>query len=250
MLRFLLARVCVVLLFALSLAGASLRAFGQAAASNTAATTTRNTTATTTGSVPTTESGTPVVTFTLDFPKSEPEHFIIRVPSEGVAHYESSGRLEIDSEPDSFDFNFSLSPAMRSRIFDLSAKAGYFQGNLEGHTKHIAFTGKKTLTYKDAGRSGEGSYNYSSNPAVQELTAIFQGLSVTLEFGHRLDYDRHYQKLAMDEELKRMEEVEERNALVDVGVIQPILEQIAADSSVMNVARSRAQRLLAGQNKK
>jgi hypothetical protein len=243
-----------VLLACVLLTGSLLRASGQTASSAPAATTTTTgtATATTTDSAPTSESTMPVVTFTLDFPKSEPEHCVIRVPQEGIAHYESSGRLEIDSElTDSFEFNFAISPAMRSRIFDLTGKAGYFQGGLEGHdkVKHVAFTGKKTLTYKDASRSGEGSYNYSSNAAVQDLTSIFEGLSVTLEFGHRLDYDRRYQKLAMEDELKRMEEMEERNVLVEVGVIQPILEQIAADSSVMNVARARAQRLLASQKK-
>ena len=42
----------------------------------------------------------------------------------------------------------------RQKIFELAAKAGYFQKDVDSHRKHIAFTGKKTLTYKDAQRSG------------------------------------------------------------------------------------------------
>jgi hypothetical protein len=186
-----------------------------------------------------------VVTFTLDFPGSEPEHYAIRVPFAGAAHYESSGRLTADSDvTDSFDFDFTISTETRSKIFALAAKAEYFQKDLDAHRKNTAFTGKKTLRYTDASRTSEATYNYSSNPAVQELTSLLQSLSATLEFGHRLDYDHRYQKLALDEELKGMEEMAQRNMLTEVTAIRPILEQIVADQSVINVARARAQRLL------
>ena len=185
------------------------------------------------------------VTFTLDFPASQPEHYSIRIASEGSAHYQSSGRMSADSDDtDSFDFDFAVTAETRQKIFDLAAKAGYFQKDTDSHHKGLAFTGKKTLSYKDAQRSGEFTYNYSSNPAVQELTDLMQSLSATLEFGHRLQYDRHYQKLALDEELKRMEEMARNNQLIEVTAIQPILDQIIADQSVMNVTRARAQRLL------
>jgi hypothetical protein len=186
-----------------------------------------------------------VVTFTLDFPASQPEHYSIRVPSDGAARYQSSGRLSPDSDDtDSFDFDFTVPAGTRQKIFELAAKAGYFQKDVDSHHKHLAFTGKKTLGYKDARRSGESTYNYSATPAVQELTSLMQSLSATLEFGHRLQYDRHYQKLALDEELKRMEELASANQLGEVTAIQPILNQIIADPSVINVTRARAQRLL------
>jgi hypothetical protein len=186
-----------------------------------------------------------VVTFTLDFPTSQPEHYSIRVQSDGSARYQSSGRLSPDSdETDSFDLGFTIAAETRQKIFELAAKAGYFQKDVDSHHKSIAFTGKKTLGYKDARRSGESTYNYSPNPAVQELTSLMQSLSATLEFGHRLQYDRQYQKLALEEELKRMEEMARTNQLVEVTAIQPILDQIVADPSVINLTRARAQRLL------
>jgi hypothetical protein len=188
---------------------------------------------------------TPIVTFTIDFPESQPEHYSIRVPYDGSAHYQSSGHLSTDSdETDNFGFDFPVASETRQKIFDLAAKAGYFKKDVDSHHKGLAFTGKKTLSYKDARRSGESTYNYSSIPAVQDLTGLMQSLSSTLEFGHRLQYDHHYQKLAMDEELKRMEDMLRDNELVEVTAIQPILDQIIADQSVMNVTRARAQRLL------
>ena len=186
-----------------------------------------------------------VVTFTLDFPASQPEHYSIRVQSDGSARYQSSGRLSADSdETDSFDLGFTVTAETRQKIFELAAKAGYFQKDVDSHHKGLAFTGKKTLTYQDARRSGEATYNYSSNPAVQDLTSLMQNLSATLEFGHRLHYDHRYQKLALDEELKRMEEMARSNQLVEVTAIQPILDEIIADPLVINVTRARAQRLL------
>jgi len=193
------------------------------------------------------EPDSPVVTFTLDFPDSQPEHYSIRVPVEGLAHYRSTGRISRDSDKtDTFEFDFALSAAARDKIFRLSTSAHHFRSELDSHQKNLAFTGKKTLTYKDARETGEGSFNYSSNPSVRELTELFQNLSVTLEFGHRLDYDHRYQKLALFDELKQMEQLAQQKELIEVVAIQPILEQIVADQSVINVARSRAQQLLQG----
>jgi len=196
-----------------------------------------------------------VVTFTLDFPGSQPEHYSIRIPSDGEARYQSSGRVSADSDEtdshgsdsqdsDSFDLNFTLTAETRRKIFELAAKAGYFQKDVDSHGKRLAFTGKKTLGYKDAQHTGESTYNFSSIPAVQELTSLLQSLSATLEFGHRLQYDHHYQKLALNEELKRMEEMAHGHQLIEVAAIRPILDQIIADPSVMNIARARAQHLL------
>jgi hypothetical protein len=185
------------------------------------------------------------LTFTLDFPGSQPEHYSIRVQSDGSAHYESSGRISSDSDDtDSFALDFSIAPETRQKIFDLTAKAEYFKRDVGSHQKGMAFTGQKTLTYKDLQREGGATYNYSSKPAVEDLTTLMQNLSATLEFGHRLQYDHRYQKLALDQELKRMEEMSRDKDLIEIAAIHPILDQIIADQSVINVTRARAQRLL------
>jgi len=81
-------------------------------------------------------------------------------------------------------------------------------------------------------------------PAVQELTAFFQGLSTTLEFGHRLDYYLRYQKLALDEELKKMEEMSNSHELEEISAVAPVLQKIVDDPAVIKVVRARAERLL------
>jgi hypothetical protein len=186
------------------------------------------------------------VTFKFDFPGSEPEHYIVSVSSDGHATYDSNGKLTLQSDAgEPFHLDFTISPATRTRIFDFAQKAHYFEGKIDSGKKNIANTGAKVLIYKNGEKNTEATYNFSPLPAVQDLTSLFQQLSTTLEFGRRLEYYRHYQKTALDEELKHMEQQSSENDLEELAAVAPILRQIATDPSLMNVVRARAQRLLA-----
>lgn len=192
------------------------------------------------------------VAFSCDFPGSNPSHYGFSVTSSAHASYISDGKLTnasgSDAPPDAdqpFRMDFALSSATTGRIFDLAKAARYFEGTIDSKKKNMASTGDKTLVYHDAVRSNMANYNYSTIPAVQELTTLFQNLSAAVEFGRRLDYEYRYQKLALDEELKRMEDT---TTLQDVGAdlpaSAPVLQKIADDPSVINPVRARAQRLL------
>jgi hypothetical protein len=190
------------------------------------------------------------ITFTLDFPGSAPDHYSITVEASGHAAYLSGGKPNAGSDADSdsgepFHYEFTISDSNRTRIFDLASRARYFTGDIN-YSKHaVASTGSKTLSYKDQQRTTHAAYNYTTNQPVQQLTTIFQNISTTLEFARRLQFEHKYQKLALDEELKRMEEAARQNSLEEVQAVAPILKQILADPSVINVTRARAERLLA-----
>lgn len=189
----------------------------------------------------------PVATvgFSLDFPQSTPDHYVLSVSSDGRASYESTGKLTPDSSPDDpFLFAFTIPPPSCRKVFDLAAKAKFFEGQIDSGKRNLASTGAKVLTYTSGARSTRAAYNYSPVPAVQELTALFQNMSTTLEFGRRLDYYHHHQKLALEEELKRMEQMANEKNLEEIQAVAPILQGIVADPSVLNVTRARAQRLL------
>jgi hypothetical protein len=186
----------------------------------------------------------PVVTFTLDFPGSEPSHYVISVWSDGHSSYDSDGKLSPDSEGDPFHLDFSMSSDTSKRVFDLAERSRYFEGKIDSGRKNLASTGVKTLTYKDASHHTSATYNYSPMVPVQQLTQLFQSLSATLEFGRRLQYFHHYQKLALDEELKRMEEADHNNDLEEMGAMVPILQSIVTDTSLINPVRARAQRMI------
>jgi hypothetical protein len=187
----------------------------------------------------------PFVSFVFDLPGSIPGHYGITVFSDGHASYVSDGKLSKDAQSDQpYTSDFTISPASVNKVFDLAKQAHYFQGNLDSKKKNLANTGDKTLMYKDAHKDTIQSYNYSTTPGVQDLTTWFENLSATLEFGHRLEYDYRYEKLALDEDTKAMEDAAGRGGLVEVNAIAPTLQKIANDQSVVNVARARALRLL------
>jgi hypothetical protein len=190
------------------------------------------------------------VSFTLDFPGANPSHYEIVVAGNGRASYSSNGKFDEKSDPaDPAPFQFAISENVRAQIFDLAKRAHYFTGKVDSGHKNIANTGAKTLAYKDDNHNSQATYNYSQLQPIEQITSIFQNLSTTMEFGRRLVYFHKYEKLALDDELKRMEEMQRENSLGDVKPIAPVLNEIAKDSSVMNVSRARALRLLASAGK-
>jgi hypothetical protein len=189
------------------------------------------------------------ISFSLDFPQSIPDHYVITVSSDRHATYDSTGKLTPQSDPgDPFHDDFTVSADTCKKIFDLAAKVKYFEGQVDSGNKKLASTGVKVLKYEDGTRKTEATYNYSPIPAVQQITAVFQNISTTLEFGRRLDFFYRHQKLALEDELKHMEESAKSNNLGELQAVVPILQRIAADHSVLNVTRARAQRLLSTAN--
>ena len=189
------------------------------------------------------DSGT--VVFSLDFPNSDPEHYSVTVQSDGHAKYESSAKVSKDSdETENYQSEFTLSDATRARIFELAAQAHYFSGKVDSGNKKLAFTGAKKLVYKDGQHDASAEYNYSSQPSVQQLTALFQSMAATLEFGRRLTFYHRYQKLALADELKRMESEARSGELAELQSVKPILQQIYDDQSVINMVRAHAKMIM------
>ena len=155
---------------------------------------------------------------------------------------ERSLPIPTSGTPYQIDFNFS--DATRARIFDLSSQAHYFSGKIDSGNKKIAFTGAKKLSYKDGQRNTSAAYNYSTVAAVQQLTSLFQSVAATLEYSRRLVYFHRYQKLALDDELKRMEDQARHGELIELQAVKPVLQDIYDDTSVMNVVRARAHRIM------
>jgi hypothetical protein len=186
----------------------------------------------------------PMITFTLDFPGSDPSHYSIAVDATGRAVYECSVKTESDSEEQAYHLAFEVSPTNRERIFLLAKQSKFFEGNVDSGNRRLAFTGAKILSYQDGQRSFTARYNYSSLEPVRDITALFQNMAATLEYGRKLAYLHKYQKLALDDELKLMEVQARHNELNEIQGVRPVLQQIVDDPSVLNVVRARAQELI------
>jgi len=187
----------------------------------------------------------PAVTFTQDFPESTPSHYSLRVARDGTARYESVGKLTPEAEGDPFSYSFTMSEGNVSRIFDLAAAAKYFDRDVDYKKGRQANTGKKTLSYEDSRHQQQTEFNYSSHVEIQQLTKAFQSIALTMEFARHLQYFHRYQPLALEDDLKRMEEMAKENDLRELHAVAPILQEIAQDKTILNVSRARAQRLLA-----
>ncbi len=187
---------------------------------------------------------TATVTFTLDFPESNPQHYSIAVDATGHARYECAGKVVEESNEESYQTQFEVSAGSRGRIFEWAKQARYFAGKVDSGNDKLADTGTKLLSYQDGQVSNLARYNYSSLAPVQQLTALFQNISATLEYGRRLAYYHRYQKLALDDELKRMEAQARNNELSEIQAVAPILREIVEDTSVINGVRARAKELM------
>jgi hypothetical protein len=187
---------------------------------------------------------TATVTFALDFPGSAPPHYTIAVDSSGHVRYECTGRVAEDAEDETYRTEFGMSAGNRERIFELAKQAQYFSGKVDSGKRNLAFTGTKELSYQDGQRSYAARYNYSGLEPVRQLTALFQNVAATQEYGRKLAYYHRYQKLALDDELKRMEADARNNQLSEIQGVAPVLQEILEDTSVINGVRARAKELI------
>lgn len=191
----------------------------------------------------------PTVTFDLFWDVATPQEFTIHTQADGPSSYLSRNPMKVtpegeEKDPD-YTLDFSMSAKDAARIFKLAQQANYFNGDFEYRAHRIANTGKKTLTYADESRHFQTVYNHSENKAIQELTSLFQGISSTIEFGRKLQFKHKYDKLGLEAELKAMEDAADNHNLAEIQVVSATLKDIADDSSVLNIARQRARRLLA-----
>ena len=185
----------------------------------------------------------PIVSFSLELPGSVPPYYSISVAGTGKAAYRASS-VPGNMEGEPYMLKFVISQPARTRIFELAKKLHYFKGDFAYHKGRLANTGIKTLYYTDEKTNNSTTYNYSANPAIQELTRLFQSISTTLEFGRRLQYYYDHQKLGLDDELKRMDQMAQDGELDELQAVAPILQKIASDPQVMHIDQAHARHLL------
>ena len=190
----------------------------------------------------------PTITFDRLWEEYKPQNVDITVQATGPAKYISRNPFtppeQAGPDPD-YLLEFTISPRNQERLFRYAREANYFNGDFSYKKHAVASTGRKTLTYADHDRHFETTYDYSDNKAIQQITDIFQGISNTIECGRKLQYLRRFDKLGLEAELKAMEDAAASHSLDELQIIAPTLQGLAEDPAILNIARQRAQRLLA-----
>jgi hypothetical protein len=178
------------------------------------------------------------ITYRRVFKGSNPEFIEIKVSESGSASYDIR-QLSEDPDPQPFQ----VGDAIRARIFELAGELHNFAGvDLDVH-RRIADLGQKTLRYEKGAEVHEIHYNYTLNRPAQQLAIIFEGLfqqqrDLTL-LEQRLKYDR----LGVNDALRQFEDDLGARTLPEPERLLPVLDRIAADSRLVEVARQLARAL-------
>jgi len=188
------------------------------------------------------------VTFEQRWPSADPQWFELVLHPDGSAEYRSLPHQDTKSEPsdpapDPYELSFKLSPHSVRSVFALAPGLLRFQGTLD--KLKVASTGTKTLRYEDGSSAPSViSYNYSSSPELTGLTSLMQSISESIQLSQILQLQLRFDKLALDSTLRRVEQIASVRPFQEPQFLEPILQRIANDPTVMNIARQRAHDIL------
>ena len=179
------------------------------------------------------------LTFRRVFPASTPEVIEITVQEDSdAATYEIR---QLDEEPTSAPFQ--VSAALRAKMFGYASELHHFQGlDLDVHRK-IANLGEKTFRWEQGKQRFETKFNYTLNSAATQLLQIFEGLARQQEHFVLLSRRMKYDRLGVNDGLLQLESDFNRGLLPEPSRLVPLLDQIASDSRVVEIARQRARNL-------
>ena len=180
-----------------------------------------------------------VIVYRKVFKSSSPEFTEIRIPETGPGTCDMRG-LEEDPDPEPME----ISEGLRGRIFALAGELNDFRDLTLDVKRRIANLGEKTLRYEKNGEASEVKFNYTLNAKAAQLQQIFEALAQEQEdigvLARRMKYDR----LGVNEALIQVENDVKQKAVAQPERFLPLLEQIAADSRFMDIARERARALV------
>ncbi len=187
----------------------------------------------------------PTVQFAMDRPATNLKyHFMIR--DDGTGTYTASYPPTPPATPgETVDAPLMLHAALARKIFEQARSTVPLHGNCETKAKNIAQTGMKTLTFVDAaGARATCTWNFSEKAPVVALQDEFLGLAQTLDSARKLRMEQRFDRLGMDWEISFLLEQVQAGHALGLETISPLLDQIIADSSLLERVRGKAKILL------
>ncbi len=179
----------------------------------------------------------PRIVYSKNRPGGYPSYVEITVERDGSGVWRDSagdgGQPPVD---------FRLRPEEADEIFRLARELDFFRRPLESHLK-VANLGLKTFRYEDGEKSYEQQFNFSRELNARLLADWFARITESVQ--HRLNLERtsRFDKLGVNKVLLQIQISMEKNRLVAADQFLPLLDKVAADESILNMARSRAARL-------
>jgi hypothetical protein len=189
------------------------------------------------------------IRFSYENPKLQPVKYVLQVREDGSGHYHSEGG-NVPSEDKTTlpvlgqDRDIQISKNTREKMFAGARHSNYFNISCDASEKHMAFQGMKTLEYLGPDGHGRCTYNWSKVKQIDMLTSEFEGISLTLEEGARLETQYEHSRLSLDAELDEFSQLAQQGRALELSNIAPCLEKIANDQAILKRAQRRANELL------
>jgi hypothetical protein len=174
------------------------------------------------------------------FKGSAPEFSEIKVNDKGAATYDIRS---LNDEPDPTPFE--VSAPLVQKLFALAAQLKHFNGIELDVKRRIAYLGQKTFRYEGPEGAYEVTFNYTIDATASQLHQLFEGLARQQDHLANLQRRVRFDRLGVNDALLRFEADFNRRMIPEPQVLLPVLEQIANDSRVIEIARTRARALIA-----
>ncbi|HWA93990.1 MAG TPA: hypothetical protein VG844_05260 [Terracidiphilus sp.] len=187
-------------------------------------------------------------TVRVDFsnPNLTPSSWTLVLHPDGSGHFTSrpGAPSKTDLEAPAINRPVQLNPAFAQQVFLAASSHTVLTGSCESHAK-VAFQGWKTITYQSGETQGSCKFNYSKDKQIQNLSEALVAVANTVVEGERLLMLLEHDPLGLDKEMGFLVEASADGRVRQICAIRSILEQLAADQTVMERVRKRARILLA-----
>ena len=189
--------------------------------------------------VPVSAQGGAKLSYRKVFKASSPEYVEVTITPAGSGTVDIR-QIDDDPAPEAIE----LSPDLAARMFQMAAELGNFNSIELDVKRRLANLGEKTFRYEDGATAYETRFNYTVNQTATQLMQAFEGLA--RQEGHRqlLAHRLRFDRLGINDALILLDK-DFRNGLLPEPIrLLPVLEAVAEDSRIIEMARSRARSLV------
>ncbi len=183
----------------------------------------------------------PTVKYTQEQWSLNPPKYMVRVDTMGMARYESTPN-STEQSGDVYTIEFTISNANKDKIFRMLQDLNFFNNTVDDVSP--ADGAARSLTYAYGETLRIATYHGTSNQTAQQLTKLFQSISLTLETARRLDKLHQKNDSTLNDVVKRMLERAQAGDLAELQLAVPALKSIAADTTVPAATRSQVQSII------
>ena len=157
-----------------------------------------------------------------------------------------TGQIQIkmrEGDPVNLDVVLKLSAI--DHLLSLFVQADFFNESKNFVSpRKVADMGMKTVRFESGSRNREVVYNYTEDKALQEISNFFENLCSQERTLFELDLALKYDRLGIPKKLDELELSFSAKRIVAPERFAPILEKIYQDTTLINLARKEAKKLL------